>query len=230
MRSASVLRPGGVREVRPGGSFRVSSRGAAGAPSGTRSVSQIRRHRGQRDGADERSDEVGPEQRPHVTVPQPGARTRALEQRQARTASRSVSPKPGGSVVPQQPRAERRRQRVPGGDDPRQVRVDADEHRHPVQVEHERDTQRQHRVQTRGTGENPKKTPSANAAAVRSGVSWMCSSASSHLRTSARVNGNHRKCVNPVGSAASADAPPGHHPATARSVTVPIRVSGTPRR
>ncbi len=36
-------------------------------------------------------------------------------------------------------------------------------------------------------GENPKNTPSANAAAVRSGVSWMCSSALSQRRMSARV-------------------------------------------
>jgi hypothetical protein len=36
-------------------------------------------------------------------------------------------------------------------------------------------------------GENPKKTPSAKAAAVRSGVSLMCSSALSQRRMSERV-------------------------------------------
>ena len=46
-----------------------------------------------------------------------------------------------------------------------------------------------------GKGEKPKKTPSANAAAVRSGESWMCKSASSQRRTSARQRGVQHPAV-----------------------------------
>ena len=96
--------------------------------------------------------------------------------------------KPGGSRVPvmRAPRPSwRTRSRR---DDPRQVRVDAEQHRDAVEVEQERERRSPSSVCRPRNGEKPKNTPSANAAAVRSGVSSMCSSASSQRRTSPRVS------------------------------------------
>ena len=73
-------------------------------------------------------------------------------------------------------------------------------------------------------GEKPKNTPSAKAAAVRSGVSWTCRSASSQRRTSAASEVNHRKWLYPGGMGRLT---PSCRTTTARSaVHEPMRVSG----
>ena len=82
---------------------------------------------------------------------------------------------------------------VVAADDPRQVRVDAEQHRDAIQVEDERERDARCTVCRPRNGEKPRSTPSAKAAAVRSGVSSTCSSASSQRRISALREMNHRK-------------------------------------
>ena len=93
---------------------------------------------------------------------------------------------------------EHRGQRVVGRDDPGQVRVDAEQHRDAVEFSRNAKTMPRIVWKPRN-GEKPKKTPSAKAAAVRSGVSSTCSSVPSHRRTSALREMNHRKWLYPAG-------------------------------
>ena len=111
----------------------------------------------------------------------------------ARTARRTSLAKSGGKPVAGDLRADHRRDRVVRREDPRQVRVDAEQHGDAIQVRAGTRRRAPSRVWKPRNGEKPKNTPRANAAAVRSGVSSMCSSVSSQRRTSAASQMNHRK-------------------------------------
>ena len=114
-------------------------------------------------------------------------------------------------------------------DDPGQVRVDAEQHRDAVQVEQEREAGRATVWRPRN-GEKPKKTPSAKAAAVRSGVSSMWSSVSSQRADQLARDVESSKVAEPGGSGCRLDGRRRslQHQRACSRVQTPMRVSGTP--